>query len=405
MDVQGLRCHFPILSRTVGGRDVVYFDNAATSQRPDTVDECQKSINAFHNANIHRAVHTLSSEMTELYEKGREAARSIINAECRENVILTAGATSGINLVANTFCPTFLKEGDEILISEGEHHSNMIPWMIQARRLNLKISYIPIDESGHWDMETCRKKLSGGRVKLVAAAHVSNVLGLINPIEELIQEAHKVRARVLIDGAQGIVHTDVDVRKLDCDFYVFSGHKIYAATGIGVLYGKKECLESLPPWMGGGEMVDTVTYDSFTAALLPLKFEAGTPNFAGASTLVPALEMASAMKSEEIVKNLLEMTRYLSESLSTIDGLHVYGTGEGKVPVFSFSVDGAHHEDIAILLDKMGIAVRSGLMCAEPLIGKLGLSGLVRVSLAPYNTMEECEYFIRCLRKVLVMLS
>ncbi len=405
MDVQELRHHFPILSRTVGGRDVVYFDNAATSQRPDTVDECQKTINAFHNANIHRAVHTLSAEMTDLYEMGRESARKFINAESRENIILTGGTTAGINLVANTFCPTFMKEGDEILISEGEHHSNMVPWMIQAGMHHLKISYIPVDASGHWDMETCRKRLSGGRVKMVAVAHVSNVLGIINPIEELIREAHKTGACVLIDGAQGIVHTDVDVKKLDCDFYVFSGHKIYSATGIGVLYGKKDCLESLPPWFGGGEMVDVVTYDTFTAAPLPLKFEAGTPNFVGAATLTPALEMASAMKSAEIEKNTLEMTEYLSSSLQAVEGLHLYGTGDGKVPVFSFSVEHCHHEDIAILLDKMGIEVRSGLMCAEPVIGRFGQSGLVRVSLAPYNTMEECEYFIKCLNKVLNMLS
>jgi len=405
MDVQEIRERFPILSREVGRRPVVYFDNAATSQRPDSVIECLRIINEYKNANIHRAVHTLSSEMTELYEKGREAARRYINALSREEVVLTSGTTAGINLIANTFCPEFLHPGDEILLTEGEHHSNMIPWMLQAQKLDLKLKYIPVTETGHWDMNECRRLLDSGRVKFVSAAHVSNVLGILNPVNELVAYSHKVGAKVLIDGAQGTVHSHVDVRSLDCDFYVFSGHKIYAATGIGVLYGKRELMEELPPWMGGGEMVGTVTYDTFTNAPLPLKFEAGTPNFAGAATLAPALDIAEGMKSPEIEKNIREMQEYLSFSLTAIEGLRIYGTGEGKVPVFSFSVEHCHHEDIAILLDKMGIAVRSGQMCAEPVITKFGQTGLVRVSLAPYNTLEECEYFIKCLKKAIKMLS
>lgn len=405
MDVSELRGCFPILGRAVGGRPVVYFDNAATSQRPDTVIECERRINEQTNANIHRAVHALSSEMTELYERGREAARRYINASEREEIILTSGTTDGINLIANSFCPTFLHPGDEILLTEGEHHSNMIPWMIQAQKLGLVPRYIPITDTGHWDMSECRRILSGGRVKLVAAAHISNVLGILNPIGELVYEAHKTGAKVLIDGAQGIVHSNVDVQSTDCDFYVFSGHKIYAATGTGVLYGKRELLESMPPWKGGGEMVGSVTYDSFTTAPLPLKFEAGTPNFSGASTLKPALDIAEVMKSSGIERNTREMVEFLSSSLAAIQGLRLYGEGQGKVPVFSFSVERCHHEDIAILLDKMGVAVRSGLMCAEPVIAKFGQTGLVRASLAPYNTMEECEYFIKSLKRALKMLS
>jgi len=405
MDVQQLRSRFPILNRQIGGREMVYFDNAATSQRPDSVIECVRVIDEMSNANIHRAVHTLSSEMTELYENGRETARKFINAAGREEVILTSGTTAGINLIANTFCPAFMRPGDEILISEGEHHSNMIPWMIQVEKFGLKLRYIPVDDTGHWDMDECRRILSEGRVRIVAAAHVSNVLGILNPVKELVSLAHQYGAQVLIDGAQGIVHSDADVRDIDCDYYVFSGHKIYAATGTGVLYGKKERLEALPPWMGGGEMVGTVTYGSFTTAPLPLKFEAGTPNFAGAATLAPALEMALAMKSPEIEANTRRMTDYLSSSLAAMEGLRIFGTGEGKVPVFSFSVEHCHHEDIAILLDKMGVAVRSGLMCAEPVIAKFGQTGLVRASLAPYNTMQECEYFIKSLKRAINMLS
>jgi len=405
MDVQEIRGRFPILKRKVGGRNMVYFDNAATSQRPDSVIECQRMIDQCSNANIHRAVHTLSSEMTNLYEKGREAARRFINAKGKEEIILTSGTTAGINLVANAFCSGFLHSGDEILLTEGEHHSNMIPWMIQAIKCGLRLRYIPVTDTGHWDMNECSRILAGGRVKFVAAAHVSNVLGILNPVEELVSEAHKAGAKILIDGAQGIVHSDVDVRVLDCDFYVFSGHKIYASTGTGVLYGKRDILEVMPPWMGGGEMVGTVTYDTFTTAPIPLKFEAGTPNFAGAATLAPALDIAEGMKSPGVVRNTREMLEYLSYSLTAIPGLRIYGTGEGKVPVFSFSVEHCHHEDIAILLDKMGIAVRSGQMCAEPVITKFGQTGLVRASLAPYNTLEECEYFIKCLKKAINMLS
>jgi len=404
MDVAEIRKCFPVLNREIYGRPLVYFDNAATSQRPECVMDMLRLSGLHSNANIHRAVHTLSSEATELYEKGREAVRRFINAPSREQVVLTTGTTASINILAYGLCDSLLHKGDVILLSEAEHHSNMIPWMLYAARKGITVKYIPVDGTGHLDMESYVRMLGSSDVRLVSVPHVSNVLGIVNPISDVISLAHKYGAYVIIDGAQGIVHEDVDVRKLDCDFYVFSGHKVYAATGTGVLYGKKSLLLELPPMMGGGEMVGTVTYEGTTFAPLPLKFEAGTPNFAGCSTFSPALETASLCRDEGIRRNVSQMTGYLESELLKIPGLHLLGTGDGKVPVFSFAVEGAHHEDIALLLDKMGVEVRSGLMCAEPVINKFGHTGVVRASLAPYNTLHECEYFMKCLVKVLEML-
>src|SRR5574344_527295 len=402
--IDEIRGQIPALHQNVYGKPLIYFDNAATSQKPQSVIDLVNMMNSGINANIHRAVHKLSADATELYEEGREAVREYINASAKEEVIFTSGTTASINLIAYTFSERFLKKGDVVVITECEHHSNIVPWQIVCQRKGAIIKVLPVDETGHWRMDELDNILSDGNVKLVAATHASNVLGIINPVEELICKSHRAGAQVLIDGAQGIVHGDVNVLKMDCDYYVFSGHKIYAATGTGILYGKRVLLEELPPWIGGGDMVDTVTFEKTTYAPLPLKFEAGTPNFIAAASYAPALRFAHLIHNEVLIKLEREKIDYLTQKLNQIEGLTLYGVGDGKIPLFSFVVEGAHHSDIAILLDKMGIAVRSGLMCAEPLIKRFGRSGMLRVSLAPYNTIEECEIFIEGLKKALKML-
>lgn len=402
-DFSGIRGQFPALEQNVYGKQLVYFDNAATAQKPRAVLDLIQRMNGGINANIHRAVHKLSAEATDLYEGGREAVRQYINAAKREEVIMTSGTTASINLVANTYGERFLSKGDVVLVSECEHHSNIVPWQLLCERKGAELRVLPVDENGQWRMDLLDGLLDE-RVKIVSATHISNVLGLVNPIEELISKAHAAGAVVLIDGAQGIVHQRVDVQKLDCDFYVFSGHKIYAATGIGVLYGKEALLEKMPPWMGGGDMVGTVTFAKTTYAPLPLKFEAGTPNFIGGATLAPALQFAQELMSDKYIEEEREKIDYLYQNLQAIDGLRLYGVGENKIPVFSFAIEGAHHEDMALLLDKMGVAVRSGMMCAEPLMERFGQSGMLRASLAPYNTLEECKLFMTALHRAVNML-
>lgn len=402
--IENIRNQFPFLTNKVSGKELIYFDSAATSQRPQSVISAINEWNSFANANVHRAVHHLSACATDNYESGREAIRKFVNASKREEIIFTSGTTASINLLANTIGGVLLKEGEAVLITEGEHHSNIVPWQILTQRIGAKLIYLPVDESGQWDMEQLDTLFESENIKFVSAAHISNVLGLVNPIERLIQTAHKYGAKVHIDGAQGIVHQEVDVKKIDCDFYSFSGHKIYAATGIGVLYGKESLLDILPPWMAGGDMVDTVTFYKTTYAKLPLKFEAGTPNFIGGATFTPALEFARSVRCHQVEQNERMMKDFLIKELTSIEGLEIYGMGENKSPVYSFSIDGIHHSDIAMLLDQMGIAVRSGLMCAEPLINKFGKTGLVRVSLAPYNTLQECEIFIDALNRAIRML-
>lgn len=402
--IENIRNQFPFLTNKVSGKELIYFDSAATSQRPQSVISAINEWNSFANANVHRAVHHLSACATDNYESGREAIRKFVNASKREEIIFTSGTTASINLLANTVGGVLLKEGDAVLITEGEHHSNIVPWQILTQRIGAKLIYLPVDESGQWDMEQLDTLFESENIKFVSAAHISNVLGLVNPIERLIQTAHKYGAKVHIDGAQGIVHQEVDVKKIDCDFYSFSGHKIYAATGIGVLYGKESLLDILPPWIAGGDMVDTVTFYKTTYAKLPLKFEAGTPNFIGGATFTPALEFARSVRCHQVEQNERMMKEFLIKELTSIEGLEIYGMGENKSPVYSFSIDGIHHSDIAMLLDQMGIAVRSGLMCAEPLINKFGKTGLVRVSLAPYNTLQECEIFIDALNRAIRML-
>ena len=398
-----IRSEVPALNQTVYGKNLVYFDNAATAHKPQSVVDLVNMMNSKTNSNVHRAVYKLSADATELYETAREKVREFINAPAKEQIIFTSGTTMSINLLANSFSQKFLKKGDVILVSQSEHHSNIVPWQLACERVGASISVIPLDENGRIDIDAFASLLSE-KVKMVAVAQISNVLGVENPVKEIVEMAHKFGAQVLIDGAQGIVHSKVDVVDLDCDYYAFSGHKLYAETGTGILYGKRELLELLPPWMGGGDMVGTVSFVGTTYADLPLKFEAGTPNFIAASTLAPAIDFAMLMRDAEIEKNQEEMTKAMFKGLNSVDGLKIYGTGEAKIPLFSFSVEGVHHSDIAQIMDKMGVAVRSGLMCAEPLISSFGETGLVRASLAPYNTMEEVEYFFYSLNKVLKML-
>ena len=406
MKTEELRKEFPILSRKVNGRDLVYFDNAATSQRPRSVIEEWNRLTSYSNANIHRAVHTMAEECTEAYEQARDAVRAYINAASREEIIFTSGATASINLVAYTFGERFVSEGDEIIVAECEHHSDMVPWYMLCRRKNAKLVKLPVDDNGRLDTEIL-KSMIGERTRLVAVAHVSNVLGIVNPVEEIVRIAHSKNVPVLVDGAQGIVHCEVDVRKLDCDFYAFSGHKMYAATGTGVLYGKRRWLEQLPPFMGGGEMIASVSFKDVKFADIPMRYEAGTQNFASSATLKQACNLLNLLKDKELNQNFEQICLSMQNCLKNFDGLKIYGNaevGSDRAPLWSFTVEGVHHEDLAILLDKMGVAVRSGQMCAEPLMERFGVSGMLRVSLAPYNTIEEVEYFGQALDRAVGML-
>ncbi|MBQ1209538.1 MAG: SufS family cysteine desulfurase [Bacteroidales bacterium] len=409
MTVKDFRQLFPILNRQIYGRNLVYFDNAATSQRPQSVVEKFTDLSLYSNANIYRAVHTLATEATEYYEKAREASRAFINASSREEIIFTSGCTAAINLVAYSFGEAFVGEGDEIIVCEAEHHSNMVPWQALCQRKKAHLRILPIDDRGHLDLQTLSALLAhgGSRVKLLALAHISNILGLVNPVEEVIALCHAAGVPVLLDGAQGIVHEKVDVRALDCDFYAYSGHKIYAATGTGVLYGKKEWLEKMPPFLFGGEMVETVNLQEATYAPLPLKFEAGTGNFAAVATLPQAYETALAAREPEIEAAFAALCQFVESALLSRTDVRLYGIADEKYKrcgVFSFTVEGVHHEDLAHLLDKMGVAVRSGQMCAEPAVRHFGVQGMVRVSLAPYNTIEEAQYFMSALDRAVNML-
>lgn len=403
--IERIRSRFPFLNVPGGGKPVVYFDSAATSQKPENVVEFVRSHMTEANANVHRAVYGLAEKSTGYYEAGREAARRLIGAEDRSEVVLTSGTTASINLLAMSLGGMLLKEGDEILLSEGEHHSNIVPWQMLASAKGAKLRYFPVNPDGSWNLDEAERILSAGKVKIVSAAHISNVLGIVNPVSRLTESAHRYGALVHLDGAQGIVHRKVDVKELDCDFYSFSGHKLYALTGTGILYGRKELMERMPPVFGGGEMVDTVGFETTTYAKSPLKFEAGTPNFIAAASLSPAIEFVDSVRTEQVFDNERTMLDYLMRELNEIDGLRIYGTAAPKIPLISFTVEGAHHSDIATLLGKMGYALRSGLLCSEPLIGKFGRTGVVRISLAPYNTLEECESFVQALHKVLRMLK
>ena len=398
---------FPALSRKVYGKDLVYFDNAATSQRSQSVVDLWNSLSINSNANIHRAVHRLADEATQAYEQARDSVREWMNAEFREEIIMTSGTTAAVNLVAFSFGEAFVGSGDEVIVTEAEHHSNIVPWQMMCSRKGAVLKVLPVDDSGHLMMDKLDDLITD-RTRIMAVTHISNVLGLVNPIKEIISFCHSKGVPVFVDGAQGAVHCKVDVKDLDCDFYAFSGHKLYAATGTGVLYGKKKWLEVMPPYMGGGEMVGTVSFEETTYAPLPMKFEAGTQNFTSAATLKPAIKLCNLLNNNDLYNYSERVKEYLLDYFLQDERIRLYGvprgTNEEKIPLFSFSVNGVHHEDLALILDKMGVAVRSGQMCAEPLMDRFGVTGMLRVSLAPYNTMEEAEYFVKCLNKAIDML-
>ena len=407
ISVNEIRQMFPLLSRQIYGKQLIYFDNAATSQRPQSVLDLWNRLSTQSNANIHRGIHRLSEEATAEYENTRDYVRQFLNAQHREEIVFTSGTTAAINLVAFSFGEAFVGEGDEVIVSEVEHHSDIVPWQMMCQRKKAVLKVLKVDDSGHLMVDSLNSLITE-RTKIVAVTQISNVLGIVNPIDRIVEICHSKGVPVLVDGAQGIVHHGMDVTKTDCDFYAFSGHKIYAATGVGVLYGKKKWLDKMPPYMGGGEMISTVKFSGTTYAPLPEKLEAGTQNFTGVPTLRPAIEMALMMRDESLTKYCDGVKEYLMEELLKDERITLYGVPssmEEKIPLFSISVKGAHHEDLALILDKMGIAARSGQMCAEPCMDRFGVTGMLRLSLAPYNTMEEAEYFIKSLDKAVKMLQ
>lgn len=407
ISVNEIRQMFPLLSRQIYGKQLIYFDNAATSQRPQSVLDLWNRLSTQSNANIHRGIHRLSEEATAEYENTRDYVRQFLNAQHREEIVFTSGTTAAINLVAFSFGEAFVGEGDEVIVSEVEHHSDIVPWQMMCQRKKAVLKVLKVDDSGHLMVDSLNSLITE-RTKIVAVTQISNVLGIVNSIDRIVEICHSKGVPVLVDGAQGIVHHGMDVTKTDCDFYAFSGHKIYAATGVGVLYGKKKWLDKMPPYMGGGEMISTVKFSGTTYAPLPEKFEAGTQNFTGVPTLRPAIEMALMMRDESLTKYCDGVKEYLMEELLKDERITLYGVPssmEEKIPLFSISVKDAHHEDLALILDKMGIAVRSGQMCAEPCMDRFGVTGMLRLSLAPYNTMEEAEYFIKSLDKAVKMLQ
>lgn len=407
ISVNEIRQMFPLLSRQIYGKQLIYFDNAATSQRPQSVLDLWNRLSTQFNANIHRGIHRLSEEATAEYEDTRDYVRQFLNAQHREEIVFTSGTTAAINLVAFSFGEAFVGEGDEVIVSEVEHHSDIVPWQMMCQRKKAVLKVLKVDDSGHLMVDSLNSLITE-RTRIVAVTQISNVLGIVNPIDRIVEICHSKGVPVLVDGAQGIVHHGMDVTKTDCDFYAFSGHKIYAATGVGVLYGKNKWLDKMPPYMGGGEMISTVKFSGTTYAPLPEKFEAGTQNFTGVPTLRPAIEMALMMRDESLTKYCDGVKEYLMEELMKDERVTLYGVPssmEEKIPLFSISVKGAHHEDLALILDKMGIAARSGQMCAEPCMDRFGVTGMLRLSLAPYNTMEEAEYFIKSLDKAVKMLQ
>ena len=401
-----LRADFPILSREVYGKPLVYLDNGATTQKPRQVVDAITDEYYSVNANVHRGVHFLSQQATELHEASRETVRRFINAHSTNEIVFTRGTTESINLLVSSFGEEFMQEGDEVILSVMEHHSNIVPWQLLAAKRGIAIKVIPMNDKGELLLDEYRQLFSE-RTRIVSVAHVSNVLGTVNPVKEMIAFAHGQGVPVLVDGAQSIPHMPVDVQDLDADFFVFSAHKVYGPTGVGVLYGKEGWLDRIPPYQGGGEMIATVRFSGTTYAPLPEKFEAGTQNINAIPTLEPAIEMLKLMKDKELLNAQEAVSQYLLHALTSNPRIRLYGVPRGtetKIPLFSFSVEGAHHEDLALILDKMGIAVRSGQMCAEPLMDRFGVTGMLRASLAPYNTMEEAEYFIKSLDKAIAML-
>lgn len=402
MDLDNIRREFPILSREVYGKPLVYLDNGATAQKPKAVVDAMSEEYFTVNANVHRGVHFLSQRATDLHEAARETVRAHMNASSINEVIFTRGTTESINLVAACLGESYFKPGDEIIISAMEHHSNIVPWQMVAERKGLVLRIIPINDRGELLMGEFTKLLSS-KTKLVSVTHVSNVLGTINPVEEIIRMAHANNTLVLIDGAQAIPHTKVDVQKLDADFYVFSGHKVYGPTGIGVLYGKEKLLDMMPPYQGGGEMIERVSFEKTTFNTLPYKFEAGTPDFVGTHGLAVALDYINNIGLEKIEAHERMLTEYAMSQLRQIEGMTFYGEAENKTSVVSFLVKGIHHFDMGTLLDRLGIAVRTGHHCAQPLMERFGIEGTVRASFALYNTKEEVDILIKSVDRVAKM--
>lgn len=398
-DVNKIREDFPILGREVYGKPLVYFDNGATTQKPRVVVEAMDNEYYNVNANVHRGVHFLSQQATEMHEQARETVRRFINARSTTEIVFTRGTTESINLVATTFGDAFLKEGDEVIVSEMEHHSNIVSWQLVQARKGIRLRVIPITDEGELRMDEY-EKLFNERTRIVSVAHVSNVLGTVNPVKEIVRIAHEHGVPVLVDGAQSTPHFAVDVQDLDCDFFAFSGHKIYGPTGIGVLYGKEEWLDRLPPYMGGGEMIQNVTFEKTTFNELPYKFEAGTPDYVASTGLARALDYVSAIGMDQIYEHEQALTRYAMEQMATIDGMRFIGTPKHKDAVISFLVGHIHHLDMGTLLDRLGIAVRTGHHCAEPLMHRMGIEGTVRASFGLYNTFEEIDALVNGIRRV-----
>ena len=403
MDILSIRNDFPILGRKVNGKPLIYLDSGATAQKPERVIEAVNRLHREQNANIHRGVHRLSEEATELYEQARERVRMFIGAAQREEVIFTAGATASINTVAYAWSERFLHAGDNIIISEMEHHSNIVPWQLMAERKGTEIRVLPFDDCGRL-MEEKLDELLDERTRMVAVTQASNILGTRPELRPIIEKAHAAGAHVLVDGCQGVVHGSVDVTSLDCDFYAFSGHKLYGPTGIGVLYGKRELLEQMPPFLCGGDMVDRVSFAKTTYAPLPLKYEAGTANYIGAIGLGEAVEYLNGLDLKAVEEHEKDVARYGEELLSQIDGLKIYGTTDDKCSIISFNVEGVHHYDLGMILDKLGIAIRTGQHCAEPVMAHYGITGMCRASIAMYNTREEMEALYKGVERAVRML-
>lgn len=404
LDIESIRKDFPILAREVHGKPLVYFDNGATTQKPQCVlDRIMRSY-TLENSNIHRGVHYLSGVATEAHEAARQRVADFIGAHSKDEILFTRGTTESVNLVARTLADQICHEGDEILISTMEHHSNIVPWQMACERTGAVLRVAPINEHGELILSEFETLLNE-RTKIVSVAHVSNVLGTVNPVAEIIRMAHKYGAKVLIDGAQAIAHIPVNVAELDADFYAFSGHKVYAPNGIGVLYGKREVLDAMPPFMGGGEMIETVRFEKTTYNKLPYKYEAGTPDYVGSCALATALDYISAIGMKEIADYEHELLAYATEKIKEIEGVRIIGEAKEKSGVLSFVVDGVHPYDIGMMLDKLGIAIRTGHHCAEPLVDRYGIPGTARASFAFYNTKAEIDYFISSLKRVLMILK
>ncbi len=403
-DVGAIRKEFPVLERKVKGKDLVYFDNAATAQKPQVVIDALVNYYHQYNANIHRGIHSLAEEATAAFEATRDTVKEFINARYREEIIFTRGVTEGVNLVAATYGRQNIKEGDEIIISGMEHHSNIVPWQMLCLEKKAKLKIIPVDDNGELMMSEFQKLISP-KTKLVSIVHASNSLGTINPVKEIIDIAHQYNIVVLVDGAQSSVHLDIDVQDMDCDFFVLSSHKIYGPTGVGVLYGKKELLEEMPPYMGGGEMIKEVTFDKTTYNELPYKFEAGTPNIADTVAFKAALDFVNEVGKDNIRKHEEMLTKYAMDKLLKIDGVRLIGTAKHKTSVVSFIVEGMHPQDMGILLDNYGIAVRTGHHCCQPLMNRFEIPGTVRASFAMYNTKEEVDELVKGVEKAIKLLK